>query len=98
MDPILGIYAAATRRSTDGKHCDGWIPEEKITVAEAVHAYTVGSAYASFEEQIKGTLEPGKLADLAVISEDIFKIDPSAIRDACVDLTVFDGKVIYDRG
>jgi predicted amidohydrolase YtcJ len=97
MDPILGIYAAATRRSTDGKYPGGWIPEEKITVAEAVHAYTVGSAFASFEEHIKGSLEPGKLADLAVLSNDIFKIDPSKIREARVDLTVFDGRVIFAR-
>jgi len=97
MDPILGIYAAATRRSTDGKYPDGWVPEEKISVAEAVHAYTVGSAYASFEENIKGSLEPGKLADIAVLSEDIFEMEPADIPNARVDLTIFDGKVIYDR-
>jgi hypothetical protein len=97
MDPILGIYAAATRRSTDGKYPDGWIPEQKISVAEAVHAYTVGSAYASFEEDVKGRLEPGKLADMAVLSEDIFEVEPVDIPNAHVDLTIFDGKVIYDR-
>ncbi len=63
----MGIYAAVTRRTLDGKHPDGWIPEQKITVQEAVHAYTMGSAYASFEENIKGSIEPGKLADLIVL-------------------------------
>ncbi|MGH7970194.1 MAG: amidohydrolase, partial [Limisphaerales bacterium] len=76
IDPLQGIYAAVTRCPLDGKQPDGWVPEQKISVAEAVHAYTMGSAYASKSEQIKGSLEPGKLADLAVLSEDIFQIDP----------------------
>ncbi len=97
MEPIMGIYGAATRRTLDGKHPDGWVPEQKITVAEAIRAYTWGSAYASFEDQIKGTIEPGKLADLAVLSSDILTIDPAGIDKVKVVLTVFDGKVIYHR-
>jgi predicted amidohydrolase YtcJ len=97
MVPLMGIYAAATRRTLDGKHPDGWVPEQKITVAEAIRAYTMGSAYASFEEKIKGSIEPGKLADLVVLSDDILSIDPVAIAKTKVQITVFDGKVIYER-
>jgi hypothetical protein len=97
LDPLIGIYAATTRRTLDGKHPDGWVPEQKISVAEAVHAYTVGSAYAAMEEDIKGSLEPGKLADVAVLSEDIFHIDPVEIQNTKVDMTIFDGKVIFER-
>ncbi len=97
MDALMGIYAAATRRTLDGKRPGGWVPEQKITVAEAVRAYTLGSAYASFEERIKGTIEPGKLADMAVLSADIFAIDPVEIQNAKVTLTVFDGRIVYQR-
>jgi predicted amidohydrolase YtcJ len=97
MEPLLGIYAAITRRTLDGKHPNGWVPEQKITVAEAVRAYTYGSAYASFDEQVKGTLEVNKLADLVVLSDNIFKIDPVQIEKVKVELTVFDGKVVYER-
>ena len=97
MEPLMGIYGAATRRTLDGKHPDGWVPEQKITVAEAIRAYTWGSAYASFEEQLKGTIEPGKLADMAVLSSDILTIDPAAIENARVVLTVFDGRIVYQH-
>jgi predicted amidohydrolase YtcJ len=97
MEPIMGIYGAVTRRTLDEKRPGGWIPEQKITVAEAVRAYTFGSAYASFEEEIKGTIEPGKLADFVGLSEDIFAIDPVGIRNVKVMLTVFDGRVVYSR-
>lgn len=98
MEPMLGIYAAVTRRTLDGKRPNGWVPEQKITVAEAVRAYTLGSAYASFDEKIKGSIEVGKLADLAVLSADIFKINPVEIEKTKIVMTVFDGKVIYERG
>lgn len=97
MEPLLGIYAAATRRTLDGKHPDGWVPEQKITVAQAIRAYTWGSAYASFDESNKGTIEPGKLADFAVLSDDILSIDPVEISKTKVVMTVFDGKVVYER-
>jgi predicted amidohydrolase YtcJ len=97
MEPIMGIYGAVTRRTLDGKRPGGWVPEQKITVAEAVRAYTMGSAYASFDEKVKGSIEPGKRADFAVLSEDVFTIDPAAIDKVKVVMTVFDGKVIYQR-
>ncbi len=94
MNVMMGIYGAVTRRTLDGKHPDGWVPEQKITVAEAVRAYTMGSAYASFEEKIKGSIEPGKLADLAILSDDIFAINPVKIADTRVVATIFDGRII----
>ncbi len=97
MVPLSGIYAAVTRQTLDGKNPGGWIPEQKITVAEAVHAYTVGAAFAEREEGIKGSIAVGKLADLAVLSEDIFAIDPAEIANTRVDMTVFDGKIAYER-
>ena len=97
MVPLQGIYAATTRRTLDGKNPNGWVPDQKISVAEAVHAYTVGSAYAAKEERNIGSLEAGKLADLAVLSEDIFHLDPVAIEKIKVDLTIFDGTVVFER-
>jgi predicted amidohydrolase YtcJ len=97
INPLIGIYAAVTRRTLDGKHPDGWVPQQKISVAEAVHAYTLGSAYASLEDGTKGSIEPGKLADLAVLSDDIFHIDSVEIQSTKVDLTIFDGKLIFER-
>ena len=97
ISPLLGIYAAVSRRTLDGQHPEGWVPQQKISVAEAVHAYTVGSAYASQEDGIKGSIESGKLADLAVLSADIFHIDPVDIQNTKVDWTIFDGKIIFDR-
>jgi len=94
---LQGIFAAATRRTLDGKNPNGWVPEQKITVAEAVHAYTVGAAYAEFQEKDKGSLEAGKLADLVVLSDDIFHIAPEQIEKTRVEMTVFDGKVIYEK-
>jgi hypothetical protein len=94
MSPILGIYAAATRRTLDGKHPEGWIPEQKISVPEAIRAYTMGSAFASFEEQEKGSIEPGKLADMVVLTEDILAIDPAKIPEVKVLAIVFDGHII----
>ena len=97
MSPVMGIYAAATRRTLDGKHPNGWIPEQKISVAEAIQAYTMGSAYASFTEKIKGSIEPGKLADLVVLSGDILSIDPVEIQKTRVTITIFDGRIVFNR-
>ena len=97
LDPVLGIYAAATRRTLDGKNPGGWVPEQKITVEEAVRAYTVGSAYAEFAENAKGTITPGKLADLVILSQDIFKIDPAAIENVRVTMTITGGRVVYEK-
>ena len=97
LDPVMGIYAAATRRTLDGKNPNGWVPDERITIAQAVHAYTVGSAFAEHQETVKGSIEPGKLADLVVLSRDIFSIAPEEIENVKVDLTIFEGRVIYER-
>jgi predicted amidohydrolase YtcJ len=96
LNPLLGIYAATTRRTLDGKNPNGWIPEQKISVEEAVRAYTVGSAFAEFTDDVKGTLAPGKLADLVIIDRDIFKIDPVEIEKAKVTTTIMDGRVVYE--
>jgi len=95
LDPLMGIYAAVTRRTLDGKNPNGWTPQQRITVAEAVHAYTVGSAFAEHQERIKGALEPGKLADLVVLTDDIFRIGAAELDKARVYMTVFDGTVVY---
>ncbi len=97
MNAILGIYAAVTRRTLDDKNPNGWIPEQKISVEDAIKCYTINNAYASFEENIKGSIEAGKLADLVVLSDDILSLDPVKIKDVKVDMTVFDGDIIYKR-
>jgi predicted amidohydrolase YtcJ len=94
LDPLIGIYAAVTRQTTDGRNPRGWVPEQKISVEEAVRAYTAGSAYAEFGEREKGSLEPGKLADVVVLSQDIFRIDPEQIRKTKVVQTIVGGRVI----
>ncbi len=95
LNPMFGIYAAVTRRTTDDKNPNGWIPEQKISVEEAVRAYTYGSAYAEFQENAKGSLAVGKLADFVVLSDDIFTINPVEIRNTKVLTTVVDGKIVY---
>ncbi|HEY3835271.1 MAG TPA: amidohydrolase, partial [Bryobacteraceae bacterium] len=92
LDPIRGIYAAVTRRTLDDKNPGGWIPEQKITVEEAVRAYTSAGAYAEFSERDKGTLEAGKLADIIILSDDIFRIPAERIWDVRVMLTVTAGR------
>jgi predicted amidohydrolase YtcJ len=92
--PLEGIYAAVTRRTLDDKNPDGWVPAQKITVEEALRAYTTGGAYASFDEARKGALTAGKLADLVMIDRDLFKIPPEQIREAKVVATVVGGKVV----
>jgi predicted amidohydrolase YtcJ len=96
LNPMLSVYAAVTRRTLDGQRPAGWIPEQKISVAEAVRAYTVGSAYAEFQEKEKGTIAPGKLADVVILSRDIFKIDPNEIDKVKVVMTIMDGRVVYE--
>ena len=98
ISPVLGIYAAVTRRTLDGKNPGGWIPEQKISVAEAVKAYTSTSAYAEFAENGKGTISPGKLADFVVLSADIFSIPPGQIEKAEVVCTVVGGRIVYEQG
>jgi predicted amidohydrolase YtcJ len=97
LSPILGIYAAVTRRTTDGANPNGWIPEQKITVQEAIEAYSINCAYAAFEEGEKGSITPGKLADLVVLTDDILTIDPVRIEQVGVELTVVGGKIVYSK-
>src|SRR5688572_9553166 len=92
--PLEGIYAAVTRRTIDDKNPEGWVPAQKITVEEALRAYTANGAYASFDESRKGTLAVGNLADLVVIDRDLFSIQPEEIRNAKVVTTVVGGKVV----
>lgn len=93
--PLYGIYAATTRRTLDGKNPNGWVPEQKITVEQALKAYTKNAAYASFEEDIKGTLEVGKYADFVVLSENLFSIEPISIKDVKILETYVNGKRVY---
>jgi predicted amidohydrolase YtcJ len=95
LNPMWSIYAAVTRATLDGKTPNGWVPDQKLTVAEAVEAYTMGSAYAEFQENEKGSITPGKLADFVVLSDDIFKIAPAAIKDVKVKATFVGGKAVY---
>ncbi len=94
--PLMGIYAATTRRTLDDKNPDGWVAAEKITVEQALAAYTKDAAYASFEENIKGTLEVGKLADFVVLSENITEIAPHKIKDIQVFQTYTGGQKVYE--
>jgi predicted amidohydrolase YtcJ len=98
LDPMQTVYAAVTRATLDGKNPNGWFPEQKLTVPETVEAYTMGSAYAEFQENEKGSITPGKLADMVLLSDDIFKIDPVKIRDVKVLKTMVGGKILYDAG
>jgi predicted amidohydrolase YtcJ len=95
--PLEGIYAAVTRRTLDDRNPGGWVPEQKITVEEALRAYTMGSAMASFEETRKGSLVRGKLADLVLIDRDLTTIAPESIRDARITMTVVGGRVVFER-
>ncbi|MBO0700995.1 MAG: amidohydrolase [Zavarzinella sp.] len=98
LDVLAGIDGAVNRRTLDGKHPDGWFPEQRITVADAIEAYTLGSAYGAFEEKDRGSIRAGKLADLVVLSRDI--LDPAErdkIADTKVQTTIVGGKVVYER-
>lgn len=96
LDPILGIYAAVTRRTLDGKHPSGWVPEEKIGVEEALRAYTGENAYGVFAERTRGRLAPGYKADLVLLDQDLTRIPPEAIDRARVRATVVGGRIVYE--
>lgn len=95
LNPILGLHTAVNRRTPDGKPEQGWVPEQKISISEALFAYTKMGAYSSFEETKKGMIKPGHLADIIVLSQDLFSIDPMDTHKTKVEITVFDGRVIY---
>ena len=97
IDPLLGIYGAVTRRTIDGANPGGWVPEQRITVEEAVRAYTTNNAYGSYLDDVLGSIAPGKYADLVVLTDDIFEIVPEDIEHTKVDLTIVGGEVVYER-
>ena len=96
LNPMLGLYAAVTRATLDGKNPGGWFPEQKLTLEEAIQAYTMGSAFAEFREKEKGSLTPGKLADVVVLDRDLFVMPQEKIKDAAVRYTMVGGRVVYE--
>lgn len=96
--PLEGIYAAVTRRTLDDKNPGGWVPEQKINVEQALRAYTSGSAYASFDENNKGILKKGFLADFVILDHDLTTIEATKIRDVKVMSTIVGGKIVFERG
>jgi predicted amidohydrolase YtcJ len=96
LNPMLTVYAAVTRATLDGRNPGGWFPEQKLALPETIEAYTLGSAYAEFQENEKGSITPGKLADMVLLSDDIFTIDPAKIRDVRVVATFVGGKTVWD--
>ncbi|HKG14870.1 MAG TPA: amidohydrolase family protein, partial [Pyrinomonadaceae bacterium] len=97
ISPYLGLYAAVTRQSTEGDPAGGWWPEERLSIEDAIRNYTAEGAYATFEEKVKGVIAAGMLADLVVHSKDLLTVAPSEILNAQPDMTVFDGRVVYER-
>ena len=95
--PLEGIYAAVTRRTLDGKHPDGWVPEQKISVEEALRAYTVDAARAEFGEHSKGRLTAGLLADVVLLDRDILTAPADQVKYARVDMTMVGGQVVFER-
>ena len=96
LDPMRGLYSAVTRQNIEtGEPAGGWFPEQRLTLAEAIHYYTVGSAYASFEENLKGDLEAGKLADLIIVDKNLFAIEAQAILSTKVVLTMMGGRIVF---
>ncbi|MBC7224028.1 MAG: amidohydrolase [Anaerolineae bacterium] len=96
LNPLAGIHAAVTRRRPDGlPGPEGWNPQERLTVEQAVWGFTMGGAYAAGEEGQRGSITPGKLADLVILSEDIFRAEPDAILGTEVVATILDGQVVY---
>lgn len=97
LDPIKGIYAAVTRQTLDGKNPGGWFPEQKISLEEAIEGYTINGAFTEFAEDIKGSIEEGKLADLVVLNQNLFEIPLEKIVETEVKKTIFNGKIIYEK-
>jgi len=97
MHPKYLIYSAVTRKTLKGTPEGGWFPDEKISVEEAIKAYTINNAYAAFEDQIRGSLEAGKLADITIFDRNLLKIPPEEILNAEVTHTIVDGKVVFQR-
>ncbi len=97
IDPVLGLHAAVTRRTLDGANPGGWVPDEKIGVEETLRAYTRGAAYAGFMEGRTGVLEGGAYADLVILDQNPFEVDPVVLDSVQVDLTMVEGGIVYRR-
>ena len=97
INPMLGLYAAVTRQTLSGEPAAGWFPEQRITIEEAIRAYTYNTAYANFEEKTKGSIEVHKLADLVVLTKNLLQVSPREILDTKVMMTVVGGKVVYNQ-
>ena len=96
MDPRQGLHMAVTRTTPDGLPEGGWLPEQRLTLPAALTAYTRGAAFASFDEQRKGTFAAGMLADIVILSSDVFET-PDRALDATVETTIFDGRIVFSR-
>jgi predicted amidohydrolase YtcJ len=97
LDPLLGVYAAVTRRTTDGRNPAGWVPEQQITLGEALRAHTAGNAWAMFAEKKWGTIAPGYYADIAVLDRDLFAVRPEDIPNVRVTHTIVGGRLVYQK-
>lgn len=98
FSPLDGIYAAVTRCTYDKEPEGGYYPQQKLSMEEALHAFTTGPAYATFEEDKKGSIETGKYADFVVLEKDLYETDPLDIMDVSVEMTVVNGEIVYTRG
>jgi len=97
ISPMYGLYAAITRKTMTGEPEGGWFPEERISMEEAIRAYTLNTAYANFEDDIKGSITPGKLADITVLDQNLFEVDPMNLPEVEVLFTIVDGEIVYER-
>ncbi|HVH09495.1 MAG TPA: amidohydrolase [Gemmatimonadales bacterium] len=97
LDPLLGVYAAVTRRTLDGKNPNGWVPDQKTSVAEALRAYTAGNAFATFDEHTRGALAPGYDADVVVLDRNLFTMPAESLAAARVRATIVGGKIVFER-
>ena len=97
LNPMLGLYAAVTRKTLAGQPEGGWFPQEKIKMEEAIQAYTLNTAYAAFEEDIKGSITVGKLADFVVLSDNLLTMDPDDIKDVIITMTVVGGRIVFEK-
>jgi predicted amidohydrolase YtcJ len=95
LNPWEGLQMAVTRQTAEGTPAGGWLPQERVTLEEAIEAYTLGAAYAGRRENTEGSIEPGKLADLIIVSQNIFEVDPHAIAKTKVVKTIVGGRVVY---
>ena len=97
INPMLGLYAAVTRQTIDGKPESGWFPAERISIEDAIRAYTYNTAYANFEEKLKGSIEVGKLADLTILSRNLLRIPPRDLLTTEVVYTIVNGQIVYEK-